>query len=132
MKTLYLPQRVPYPPNKGEKIRTFHQIKYLLENNHEIFFCCPYTSDDELDLSKQFADKYGVHASQHKLGLKAFRYFSGLVSNKALSVSNFYSRRLQECIDQLLAKEVFQNLQLHRLPLHVPGGIMRCRCYCFW
>jgi len=110
MKTLYLPQRVPYPPNKGEKIRTFHQIKYLLENNHEIFFCCPYTSDDELDLSKQFADKYGVHARQRKLGLKVFRYFSGLVSNKALSVSNFYSRRLQECIDQLLAKEVFQNI----------------------
>lgn len=110
MKTLYLSQRVPYPPNKGEKIRTFHQIKYLLENDHEIFLCCPYTSDDELELFKQFTNQYGVHTRQCKLASKVLRYFSGMVSHKALSVSNFYSLRLQEIIDQLIINESFQNI----------------------
>jgi len=110
VKTLYLSQRIPYPPNKGEKIRTFHQIKYLLENDHDIFLCCPYTSDDELELFKQFTDQYGVHTQQCKLGSKVLRYFSGLVSHKALSISNFYSLRLQEIIDQLISNESFQNI----------------------
>ena len=110
MKTLYLSQRVPYPPNKGEKIRTFYQIKYLLENGHAIFLCCPYTSNDEIELFKQFTDRYGVHTQQCKLGSKVLRYFSGIVSHKALSVSNFYSLRLQEIIDQLISNETFQNI----------------------
>ena len=110
MKTLYLSQRIPYPPNKGEKIRTFHQIKYLLENGHTIFLCCPYTSDNEIELFNQFTDQYGVQTQQYKLGSKVLRYFSGMVSHKALSISNFYSLRLQEIIDQLIANEAFQNI----------------------
>ncbi len=110
LKTLYLSQRVPFPPNKGEKIRTFHQIKYLLENDHEIFLCCPYISDDELELFRQFTDQYGVHTQQYKLDSKILRYFSGMVSHKALSISNFYSLKLQEIIDQLISSETFQNI----------------------
>jgi sugar transferase (PEP-CTERM/EpsH1 system associated) len=110
LKTLYLSQRVPYPPNKGEKLRTFHQIKYLLENDHEIFLCCPYTSDDELLLLKQLTDLYGVHAQKYKLGPKVLRYFSGLIRHKALSVSNFYSLSLQKIIDQLIINETFNNI----------------------
>jgi hypothetical protein len=26
---LFLAQRLPYPPTKGEKIRAFHDLKYL-------------------------------------------------------------------------------------------------------
>lgn len=110
LKTLYLSQRVPYPPNKGEKLRTFHQIKYLLENDHEIFLCCPYTSDNELELLKQLTDLYGVHARKSKLGPKVLRYFSGIICHKALSVSNFYSLSLQKIIDQLIISEAFNNI----------------------
>lgn len=31
---LYICHRVPFPPNKGDKIRTFNQIKYLCRNWH--------------------------------------------------------------------------------------------------
>ena len=110
MKTLYLSQRVPYPPNKGEKIRTFHQIKYLLENGHDIFLCCPYAADDEMDLFQQLADRYRVRVEGCKLGPAVLRYFSGLLSHKPLSVSNFYSRQLQGVVDRLVLREKFQNI----------------------
>jgi sugar transferase (PEP-CTERM/EpsH1 system associated) len=110
VKTLYLSQRIPFPPNKGEKIRTFHQIKYLLDNNHEIFLCCPYTTDEELDLIEQFKDLYGVHTLQHKLGPNFLRYISGLISHKALSVSNFYNLKLQKMVDELILSESFRNI----------------------
>ena len=35
MKILYLCHRVPFPPNKGEKIRAFHQVRHLSER-HEV------------------------------------------------------------------------------------------------
>jgi hypothetical protein len=31
-KILYLCHRIPYPPNKGDKIRSFNEIKYLSSN----------------------------------------------------------------------------------------------------
>ena len=110
MKTLYLAQRIPYPPNKGEKIRTFNQIKYLLDQGHEIIVCCPYTTEAELGHIKQLTDQYLVQTHHSKLGPKVFRYFSGLVSRKAMSISNFYSRRLQAIFDQLVTDESFQNI----------------------
>ena len=33
---LYLAHRLPYPPNKGDRIRTYHQIKYLAERGIKI------------------------------------------------------------------------------------------------
>ena len=33
MNILYLTQRPPYPPNKGDKLRAFNEIKYLSKNH---------------------------------------------------------------------------------------------------
>ncbi len=30
-KLLFLAHRIPYPPNKGDKIRSYHFLKYLAE-----------------------------------------------------------------------------------------------------
>ena len=29
MKILFLAHRIPFPPNKGDKIRSFNELKYL-------------------------------------------------------------------------------------------------------
>lgn len=42
MRILFLTSRFPYPLEKGDKLRAFHQIKYLSQN-HEIILAC--TSD---------------------------------------------------------------------------------------
>ena len=33
MKILYLAHRIPYPPNKGDKIRSYHHVRYLAERH---------------------------------------------------------------------------------------------------
>jgi len=110
LKTLYIAQRVPFPPNKGEKIRTFHQIEYLLKNGHEISLCCPYTSESELIFFKQLTEQYAVPTKHIKLGPAYLRYFSGIIAHKPLSVSNFYNKKLQQTIDALISEESFQNI----------------------
>ena len=39
MKILYLAHRIPYPPNKGEKIRCFHQLQFLSARHSIDLFC---------------------------------------------------------------------------------------------
>lgn len=39
MKILYIAHRVPYPPNKGDKLRSFHQIDWL-SRNHSVWCAC--------------------------------------------------------------------------------------------
>ena len=47
MNILYICHRLPYPPNKGEKIRAFHQLRYL-STRHTIHLAC--LVDDAEDL----------------------------------------------------------------------------------
>jgi len=101
---------VPYPPNKGEKLRTFHQIKYLLDRDHNIHLCCPYIADYELELLQQLSDRYGVREHHARLAPAFIRYASGLLSHKALSISNFYSPVLQKTIDDLISDQCFNNI----------------------
>jgi sugar transferase (PEP-CTERM/EpsH1 system associated) len=39
MRILYLAHRIPYPPDKGDKIRSFHQIAHLARR-HEVWCAC--------------------------------------------------------------------------------------------
>src|SRR5262245_37077077 len=36
MKILFLAHRIPFPPNKGDKIRSFHELRALAERGHQI------------------------------------------------------------------------------------------------
>jgi sugar transferase (PEP-CTERM/EpsH1 system associated) len=48
MRILYLAQRVPYPPDRGDKIITYHQVRYLAQH-HEVAVAC--LADGEGDLA---------------------------------------------------------------------------------
>jgi sugar transferase (PEP-CTERM/EpsH1 system associated) len=102
MKILYLAHRIPYPPNKGDKIRSFNEIKYLSQR-HEIHLAC--LADDPNDLKyeddlKNFCKTTNVILINSKLA--KLKSSIGLFSTKPLSVSYFYSRKLQRTVDQLL------------------------------
>ena len=54
MQILYLAHRIPYPPNKGEKTRCFHQLQFL-SAKHSIDLFCFADSDMEAEGSKALA-----------------------------------------------------------------------------
>lgn len=95
--------RIPFPPNKGEKIRTFHQIKYLVEQGYDVSVIAPYQDESELEFYDQLKQQFGVTAIGIKLKYKMFRLALGIMTAKPLSVANFYSRRLQKILDKKLA-----------------------------
>jgi sugar transferase (PEP-CTERM/EpsH1 system associated) len=103
MKILYIAHRIPYPPDRGDKIRSFNEIKYLSQR-HEIHLAC--LADDPKDLKyendlKHFCKSTNVVLINPKIvKLKSSFY---LFSKKPLSVPYFYSRKLQRSVDQLLS-----------------------------
>jgi sugar transferase (PEP-CTERM/EpsH1 system associated) len=107
LKILFLSHRIPFPPNKGEKIRTFHQLKYLCEQGHQISVLAPYESQDEVTFFQELQKHYAVRAEGVALTNKVYRLCSGLLKGKALSVSNFYSQKLQQQVDETLCQGQF-------------------------
>ena len=107
MKILYLAHRIPYPPNKGDKIRSFNEIKYLSANYTVDLICL---ADDHEDLQhKEALQKYcrkvfvyPVSTSWSKVkGLAAF------CSGRSISVAYFYRKIMQETFNQLLETESY-------------------------
>jgi sugar transferase (PEP-CTERM/EpsH1 system associated) len=105
MKILIISQRCPYPPNKGEKIRTFHQLKFFNECGHDVILASPYEDDSEQIHFNELKKHYCFEVQSEKLPAKPIRLVSGLLKNKALSTSNFYSAKLQSKIDAVLESQ---------------------------
>ncbi len=105
MKILYLAHRIPYPPNKGDKIRSFHEIR-CLSKNHEIHLAC--LADDPADLGYE-KDLQGfcrrVSVVQLKRARAKLRGAVFLLSGRALSVGYFHSKALQETVNRWLSSE---------------------------
>jgi polysaccharide biosynthesis protein PslH len=52
MRILFVAHRVPYPPNKGDKIRSFHEIRFL-SRRHEIDLAAFYDDPADAAFEKQ-------------------------------------------------------------------------------
>ena len=101
-KVCVLSQRVPYPPNKGEKLRTYHQIEFLNRLGYEVeVFSLIETAEDKKN-AEALAKHLGISVNSYQLGSKFTRYASALLQGLPISVGAFYSKALQHVIDEKL------------------------------
>ena len=105
MNILYICHRLPYPPNKGEKIRAFHQLRYLA-TRHTIHLACLVDDVEDLQhveaLEQYCASIDMVYRPKISAKLLALR---ALCTDQPLSVASFYSSALASKIRQRLAVE---------------------------
>jgi polysaccharide biosynthesis protein PslH len=95
---LFLAQRLPYPPTKGEKIRAFHELKYLSQW-YDIHLGC--LIDDPED--RQYIDTIramccDVHVAQINRRISRVTCLRGLLTGEALSVTYFHDRGLSNWV----------------------------------
>ena len=110
MNLLYLCHRIPYPPDKGDKIRSFHQIRHLAQR-HRVHLAC---------MIDQVEDLQGINELKHYCAAVDTVYRSSssaktailaaLLTNKSLSVASFHSKQLQKKIAERLASEHFDRI----------------------
>lgn len=102
MKVLFLAHRIPYPPNKGEKIRSYHILKRLAQR-HEVHLCC--LIDDPADVEyvshlRKLVSRMDYARLHPRLG-RAMS-LPGMLRGRALSVSYFHAPQLQSAVDEAL------------------------------
>ena len=105
MKIVVILSRVPYPLEKGDKLRDYRQLK-VLHQNHEIILCC--LSDSAVHPNAEKALKE-ISSAFHIFPLKRWRIainlFLGLFSRRPLQVHYFYQRKIHKSIQQVIERE---------------------------
>ena len=95
---LVVAQRVPFPPNKGEKLRTYYQIRWFVKQGYRITVAAPLANSQDYQDLCDLRDQLNVEILSANLMPKPLRLFRGLLKGKALSEANFYSRKLQKAL----------------------------------
>lgn len=107
MRILLLTHRMPYPPNKGDKIRSFHLLSYLARR-HEVYVASLVDEEGDLAHVGQITSRTRGFVYQ-LIDTKLRRMLSlrGLLRFRSVTVTYFYSARLQSAIDALIDKVGF-------------------------
>jgi sugar transferase (PEP-CTERM/EpsH1 system associated) len=126
MKLLFLAHRIPYPPNKGDKIRSYHELRALAERGHEIHLLA--FADDTQDLGYQ-VDLARICASVQIIPLHrqtaTLRALTNLPVRKPLSLGYFSSHRMQSLIKRSIAVHDFDAIFVYSSAMaqYVPGDL---------
>ncbi len=105
MKIFVLVSRFPYPLEKGDKLRAFHQIKEL-SKKHEIVLCAlsdEKVSNSSIEKLKQYCVQVEV-IRLYKLKIYWNLLMQLLFGKKSLQVSYFYSAGAHKKIEDLIEK----------------------------
>ncbi len=102
MKIFVILSRVPYPLEKGDKLRAYHQLKELSER-HEVVLCCltdttvhPLAREVLKDICAQI---YIFHLQRWRIYLNLFFC---IFSRKPFQVMYFYQRKVHRSITSLI------------------------------
>jgi sugar transferase (PEP-CTERM/EpsH1 system associated) len=117
MTILYIAHRIPYPPNKGDKIRSFNEIKHL-SSFHKVDLVCLADNIDDLKF-KSDLEKYcrQVFVQHLKISQAKLRGFINLIRGKAISVGYFYMKKIQQVIDRWISDTVYDAIICFSSPM---------------
>ena len=101
---LFLCHRIPFPPNKGDKIRSFNILKKLREQ-YEVHLGCfiddPFDKQYVSGLQKYCASIF--HLDQHKT-LSKIKGLTGFLTNKPITLPYYFDKRMQQWTHRVIAQ----------------------------
>jgi sugar transferase (PEP-CTERM/EpsH1 system associated) len=130
MKILFLAHRIPYPPNKGEKIRAFHELKFLGARHTVDLFCFADSREEarHIDALKKFC-RHTYVETRSKVNILAGAARSFL-RGEPLSCGCFFSSKFQTEVERALATGfydvvfVYCSSMAQYLPLPLPVPVV--------
>lgn len=100
---LFLAHRMPYPPNKGDKIRSFHLLRHLSQHYrvHLGTFIDDEADWQHVDVVQSFCAE--SHFARLNPLTARLRSLSGLLTGQALTLPYYRNAGLQQWVNDLLA-----------------------------
>ncbi|MBW2186936.1 MAG: TIGR03087 family PEP-CTERM/XrtA system glycosyltransferase [Deltaproteobacteria bacterium] len=99
---LFIVHRIPFPPDKGDKIRTYHMLRYLAERYRVTVVCMVDDPDDIQHIETLRALVYQVHYRVRTTKMMKLWAIGALFTGKPFTLQCFYSKHLQQEIDTYL------------------------------
>lgn len=117
MNILYLCHRIPYPPDKGDKIRSYHHIKFLSQH-HAIYLVCLIDDPDDW----QYVDPLrSMCRTVEVVGRKGFqewwRIGGAFLAGQPLSLGAFFVPALQGKVNVILERESIDRIVIFSSPM---------------
>ncbi len=114
---LYLVHRVPFPPDKGDKIRSYHLLRDLVER-FDVHLGCfvddPRDMDYVDDLARMCAS---VHVRPLSPKMARLRSLRGLLTGRPLSVPYYRDAAMQSWVDETLAAQAIESAVVFSSPM---------------
>lgn len=113
MKILLISHKIPYPPNKGDRIPTFYRTKFL-SKNHEISLAFPCFHPEEFQYINNLK-KYCKHIETALLkpGWSKIKSLAKILSAKPLTLNYFHSNLLKDKIIRLVQENKFDVIYVY-------------------
>jgi hypothetical protein len=102
---LYLVHRLPYPPNKGDKVRSFHLLQHLLGRHRVFLGTFVDDPEDEPHIATLQSMCAGLHVTRLHPRKARIASLRGLVNGEALTAVYYRDSGLQQWVAQTLATE---------------------------
>ena len=104
-KLLYLVHRMPYPPNKGDKVRSYHLLRHLAAR-HSVYLGTFVDDPDDMQhvpvVQRLCADVCAVPLQPRTAKLRSL---AGLLSGEALTLGYYRSPALQAWVNSTVATQ---------------------------
>lgn len=96
---LFLVHRLPYPPNKGDKVRSFHLLKHLA-TKHRVFLGTFVDDPDDMQHVETVRTYCSdLHAAHLDPRLAKLRSLNGLLADDPLTLRYYRDARLHDWVD---------------------------------
>ena len=105
---LYLVHRLPYPPNKGDKVRSYNLLKHL-SRQHRVFLGTFIDDpDDEPHIAKVRTLCSDLHVARLNPRLARIRSLSSLLAGEALTLGYYRSSALRNWVKETCQRHRIQ------------------------
>jgi sugar transferase (PEP-CTERM/EpsH1 system associated) len=102
---LYLVHRLPYPPNKGDKVRSYHLLRHLAERHQVHLGTFIDDPDDEQHVDTVRGWCAGFHAARLAPRRARVASLAGLATGEALTLRYYRDAGLAAWVDRTLGAE---------------------------
>ncbi|WP_342618762.1 TIGR03087 family PEP-CTERM/XrtA system glycosyltransferase [Rhodoferax sp. GW822-FHT02A01] len=121
---LYLAHRLPYPPNKGDKVRSYHLLKHLSASNQVYLGTFVDDPDDWQHVDTVRALCTQLHVAGLNPRWAKLRSLIGLLHHQALGLRYYRNAGLQVWVNQVLAENqidaivIFSSVMAQYIPVN--------------
>ena len=102
---LLLVHRIPYPPNKGDKIRSYNLLKHLAQHYRVYLATFVDDADDWQHVPRVKALCAEAHFASLNPKLARVRSLGALLGNRSLSLDYYRDRALKNWVDDVIRRE---------------------------